>query len=40
MYLVENGVLGLEAGAGKLNDLIIGARLLPTKLIAWESQDL
>ena len=38
-YLVKNGVLGLEASAGKLNNLLIGARLLPTKLIAWEGQD-
>lgn len=40
MYLVENGVLGLEASAGKLDDLLIAARLLPTKLVAWECQDL
>lgn len=40
IYLVKNGVLGLEASAGKLDNLLIGARLLPSKLIAWESQDL
>jgi hypothetical protein len=39
VYLVKNGVLGLEAGAGKLDNLLIGARLLPTKLIARERQD-
>lgn len=38
--LVKDGVLGLEAGAGKLDNLLICARLLPTKLVAWESQDL
>lgn len=38
--LVKNWVLGLEASAGKLDNLLIAARLLPSKLIAWESQDL
>ena len=38
--LVKDGVLGLEACAGKLDNLLIGARLLPTKLVAWKSQNL
>jgi hypothetical protein len=39
IYLVKNGVLSLEASAGKLDNLLVGARLLPTKLVARESQD-
>jgi hypothetical protein len=39
-YLVKNGVLSLEACAGKLDNLLVGTRLLATKLVAWESQNL
>lgn len=38
--LVENWILGFEASASKLNNLLISARFLPTKLVAWESKDL
>jgi hypothetical protein len=37
--LVKNGVFSLEACAGKLDNLLVGTRLLATKLVAWESQD-
>jgi hypothetical protein len=40
IYLVKNWILRLEASACKLDDLLIGARFLPTKLVAWESKDL
>ncbi|BAS90434.1 Os04g0556350 [Oryza sativa Japonica Group] len=37
-YLVKNGILSLEASASKLDNLLIGAGFLPSKLIARESQ--
>jgi hypothetical protein len=40
IYLVENWILGLEASASKLNNLLISARFLSAKLVAWESKDL
>lgn len=39
-YLVKDWILGLEAGANKLDDLLVRARLLPTELVAWERKDL
>jgi hypothetical protein len=36
--LVKNGILSLEASASKLDNLLIGAGFLPSKLIARESQ--
>lgn len=38
--LIKNWILGLEAGASKLDNLLISARFLSTKLVAWESKDL
>jgi hypothetical protein len=40
IYLVKNRILGLEASASKLNNLLVSARFLPAKLVAWESKDL
>jgi hypothetical protein len=38
MYLVKDWILGLEPCTNKVLDILIGAWLLPTKLIARESQ--
>ena len=40
IYLVKNQILGLQMSARNLNNLLINARFLPTKLIAWESKEL
>jgi hypothetical protein len=39
-YLVKNWILSLEASASKLNNLLVSARFLAAKLVAWESKDL
>jgi len=40
LYLVKNWILGLEASANKLDDLLVCAWFLPTELVARESKDL